>query len=412
MLHDKLLVACIDQEDAETFFKAKDKLLSPAALPKYQFVRNYFFKHNEFPSLSLVTSKFGALPSPTKDKAEHFLEEVRENYETRVMQDAIKDIAKNPAKAQQLMEKALTDIRSDDEDRVLQYGVAASSRMKRYLDNKAAGGIKYIPTGLDELDEKSYGYNKADFWVVGGTEGIGKSWLLLRFAMWADQYITEENWDRPVLVVSGEMDNEEMSDRLDCLRFGLPYGRFLAGELDKAQELKYMRGLRKLESNMIVVDDCSSIHDLAAYMSMLHPSCVFLDGAHLLAKEYDWKEIYSLTMGIKKLTRRKKIPVFATTHLKSGKGTSRGGGSLDDFSYGKSFTRDADVAGMMFQSEDMALSGELGLHFLKIRRGTPFKIIFKNDFGDMSMKVQSVEDGVFTTMPLSLGDESDDNPLY
>jgi len=192
---------------------------------------------------------------------------------------------------------------------------------------------------------------------------------------------------KDILFVTMEMDVEECEERMDSIRFKLPYGKFIRGQLSGKQEVAYRKGLATLQSNVRFVDGVDTVEDLAMFIDVYQPAAVFLDGTHLMAKSYDWQDMAKVTATLKRLTRIKHVPIINTTHIKSERGNDAKGGSNDDVAYSKGFTRDSDIVGILFANDQMRDASQFGIHWTKIRRGkVGQKIFFESDFEKMELR--------------------------
>ena len=163
---------------------------------------------------------------------------------------------------------------------------------------------------------------------MGGHEGAGKTWRLLYHAAWLDLTLIEANIDRNILIVSGEMDAEELIERLDAIKCQISYERLTRGELSRPEEWKYKAYLKGVKSNIKIVDTFDNLKDVEYYLTIYKPIMCFVDGSHLFASSYEWTEITKVTSGMKKMARNNSVPFFNTTHLKSERGKSADGGSM------------------------------------------------------------------------------------
>lgn len=383
----KLIYSAIDRKDREGLFSTRPHLFEAKARPILIFVKDFYLKHGDWPDVDTVESKYNVRLDVNTEPVKHWLEELTERYKTRLIEDAILEAASRKVDAVEIFQKALEKYHTtgDDEGAKL-YQDDGSSRYGRYDEVKKSGGIAYLSTGEDALDAISMGYRKADLWTLAGKEGSGKTFLLLYMAYFLDMELQNIGDDREILVVTMEMDIEECEERMDAIRFHLPYGKFIRGQLSNKQEVLYRRGLANLKSNIRFVDSIENTDDLAAYIDVYQPAAVFLDGSHLLAKDYDWKELARVTAAMKKITRNKKCPIVNTTHLKSERGSDAKGGSNDDVAYTKGYSRDSDIVGVLFANDTMQDAGQFGIHWTKIRRGkVGQKTFFEHDFDKMAL---------------------------
>ena len=230
-----------------------------------------------------------------------------------------------------------------------------------------------------------------DFTVTHNT------WLLVYLAFLLEKAIIakEEVTGQPIgdiLFITNEMGEEEIKERLDCLKFRLPYQRFLSGELTDREKNRYYKGLKKLEeekSKIRLVYSCQSTDELSTYMGLYQPAAVFLDGSYLMKSEAreGWEKITEITRSLKRLAKNFRAPIINTTQLRRGASKSESKFSLDgqdDFAYSSSYSQDSDIAIRMFQDADMKFHELIGMEVVKGRRvvaGTT--LIFQNDLDAM-----------------------------
>ena len=392
MLINSLIFSVIATNDTNTLFRTKDEFVTAKELPVLEFVKEYFRKYNKLPDYNTVEVKCSVQLEDNTESSQYWLDEIIEKYKESVIEKAVIDSAKDRSSAIDNFQKALIDVNVEVDSRIANYSEGAR-RAASYDARKGTGGVTYISTGREELDDFSLGFKRADLWTIGGHEGIGKSWLLLRMADAVDQYFIDFSFDKDILIVSGEMESSEMEERLDTIRCEVSYQRLSRGELTPAEERKYKRYLLGFDSNIRIVDSFDNLKDIDYLMTVYQPAIVFLDGSHLLSSSYEWTDIARVTAGMKKMTRNKKIPIVNTTHLKGDRGKSAKGGDIDDFAYTKGYTRDSDIVGVMYASDMMALENKIGVDWVKVRRGQRTQHIFQNDYETSTMSLLETKVG-------------------
>ena len=379
MLIEKFLYSVITDEDSTTLLKVKSSFLVDDEIDYVAFVQDFYATHSKFPDIATVNAKFGISLIKNTEPATHWFDEIYSLYQDGIVEKAILDGAKSKKDAIKIFQQAIVDYNTESEVEVLHFN-EGTKRAENYKDRKINKGITYLSTGRTELDEFSLGYKGADLWTIGGFESVGKTWQLLRMANWLDLWMFDNGVKRPILIISGEMTSDELADRLDAIRCELSYQRLSNGGLKPMEERKYMNYLKGFESNIVIVDSFDGMGDIEFFVALYRPGMMFIDGSHLLAPSYDWKDIAQVTARMKKLTRNNKIPIVNTTHLKAEKGKSNKGGELDDFAYTKGYTRDSDIVGVMFQTDLMALENKVGVDWVKVRRGNKSRSIWQTDY--------------------------------
>lgn len=382
MIQEYLIYSILENKDTETLAKVKNIYLTQESQNRVDFIRDYLAKYKDLPSVVALEQKFNTTLNTTTEPAGYWFNEVVSKYKENVVDDTIKLAAKNRNDAIKVFQKGILQYNSDHELRVVDYSFDPNRRYTRYEEIKKNSGITYMSSGNDEFDQITKGFRQADLWTIGGTEGIGKTWVILRMANWIDQMMLKSGLDGNILFVSCEVDIDECEERLDSINTSIPYGTFISGKLTPRQERRYKAYLANQKSNIKFVDDCENLDDVINYISLFAPKIVYIDGSHILANSFDWQDIAKLTGKMKKITRVHRVPIINTTHVKSGEGKK--GGNVDAFAYSKGYTRDSDIAGVLFADDAMQLRSELGIHFVKVRRGVPIKLIYQNNFKDMT----------------------------
>lgn len=234
-----------------------------------------------------------------------------------------------------------------------------------------------------------------DFTVTHNT------WLMVFLAYQLEKVLVsraELTGTRPgdILFITNEMGEDEIKERLDCIRFRLPYEKFLKGTLTEREKKRYYEGLATLKSEksfIRIVYSCQTIEELSTYMGLYRPSVVFIDGSYLMESQLaeGWEKITYITRNLKLLAKNFHIPIVNTTQLKRGSakhGSKLASDGQDDFAYSSSYTQDSDIAIRMFQDADMLFHSLVGCEVVKGRRvksGTTF--IFQDDLDMMNLSV-------------------------
>jgi hypothetical protein len=376
MLLEKFLYSVIEAGSSEELYKVRDEHLAKDQ-DVLVFVQDFYATYRKFPDVGTVEGKFNITLLDNTETPEYWRREIVDKYREGVIHKTVVNVAKDSTDAIDKFQEAIIKYHSEGDVSVTDYA-DGKDRVNQYKQRKGTNGITYVSTGSAELDMFSLGYKRTDLWTLGGAEGIGKTWQLLRMADAVDLELLTMGLKRTVLIISGEMSAEELTERLDAIRFSLDYHKLSRGKLGKLGERKYLRALQTVNTNIKIVDSFDSIQDVEYYISIYRPAICFIDGSHLLAPSYDWKDIAWVTASMKRITRNNKIPIVNTTHLKSEKGKGKTN-SLDDFAYTKGYTRDSDIVGLMFANDLMEIDGTVGIDWLKVRRGDKYRTVIQTD---------------------------------
>lgn len=406
MSQSKLIYSILESGDEQALFKVRDAYLAPQSLTIFNFIKSHLGKYGKMPDVPTVEGKFSVTLPPNTEKPDFWIAETVEKYQELAIEEAILNAAKNKKDGIKFFQEAIVKVTANHEVRAVDYGGNISERKQRYMEYVLKKGVGYLSSGLTDVDEATKGFKRADLWTFGGREGIGKTWFILRLALLIDGVMKVLGTRLPILFVSCEMDIEECEDRADCIGAKISYDKFLSGDLSRKQARQYHDYMDSLETNLKFIDDCTNMDDVERYIQLFRPAIVFIDGSHLLSRDYEWKNIAAMTAQMKKMTRLHRLPIVNTTHLKEGKGKTAKGGDVDDFAYTKGYTRDSDIVGVLYADEEMEAMFQIGAHFVKIRRGFPIKLIYETNTDTMEFKL--VQKAQVTGVTI-LDDEEEEN---
>lgn len=394
----KLLYAILRDADVDTLFKCRSKHFDKTEWAVYEYVQTFYTTYGHLPAQATVESQFSIELDVTTEPVKVWWDELIERWKKNVLDYSIIKAAKETTDKGKMavLQRAMAAYSDFEEDGIM--NVMELNRIAMYEESKVTGGI-YLSTGNDTFDEFSVGFGKADLWTLAGKEGQGKTWILLHLANWVDNTLKE---DRKILFVSCEMDKEECALRLDAIKTRLAYGKLIRGELSSMEERRYRAYASKMETKIYMTDQAFTLADLESLIVINRPKIVFVDGAHSLSDSMDWKDMFSLTLQLKKLTRKYKVPIVLSTHIQTDDETNR----LWSLAYSKGFTRNSDIVGVFFQDKLMEANDELGIDWVKIRRGVRCQTIQKMEFDPTSLEVieMRAKGDTMTSITESLGD--------
>lgn len=114
-----------------------------------------------------------------------------------------------------------------------------------------------VPSGLDDLDEMTSGFQNADLIILGARPSMGKTSLALNFVDKALQ----AQLDRTVQIFSMEMPAEAMLYRLMAIVGHLDLGKLLKGKLDEDDWPKLSAAVSRIDGygERLVIDDSSGL---------------------------------------------------------------------------------------------------------------------------------------------------------
>lgn len=398
---EELIVACLKRKDHKILSLIQRKWLDASEVKKYKFVMDYYREHGDIVGVKTFCEKFKLDDAEVDSRPAFYLNALKERFIFASMSDNIPRILRglkdDPREKLHELQSLIATLAVDAvESHDTLYSDDTDLRVKDYEERMKSLGVTYLSMGCEDMDKTFYGYRKPDLITIGGKAGQGKSWLVVYMAYMLEKVLQERELSGEtfgdILFITNEMGEDEIKERLDCIKFRLPYESFLKGTLTEREKRRYYNGLGELKtkkSRIRIVYSCSTIDELATYMGLYQPSVVFVDGSYLMESKMQegWEKITYITRNFKRLAKNFKIPIVNTTQLRrgSGKGASKvASDGQDDFAYSSSFVQDSDIAIRMFQDADMKYHDLVGMQVVKGRRtvsGTT--LIFQNDLNNM-----------------------------
>lgn len=399
---EQLLVACLKRKDQKIISVIQRGWLDGVEVRQYKFIMDYYREHGELIGLKTFCEKFKLDADTVDSRPTYYLNALKERFIFSMMSDNIpkilRGIKEEPREKLYELQSLIATLAVDAvESKDTLYSDDVEDRVRDYEERMKSLGVTYLSMGCSDMDSVFYGYRKQDLITFGGKAGQGKSWLLVYLTFLLEKVIKEKSeltgdTFGDILFITNEMGEEEIKERIDCLKFGLSYERFLKGTLTEREKKRYYRGLEELKkerSKIRIVYSCQTIDELSTLMGLYQPCAVFIDGSYLMEGKMQegWEKIVYITRNLKRLAKNFKTPIINTTQLKRGAGKSGSKMSLDgqdDFAYSNSYSQDSDIAIRMFQDADMKFHDFVGCEVVKGRRvvsGTT--LIFQNNLTEM-----------------------------
>jgi len=185
-------------------------------------------------------------------------------------------------------------------------------------ENKAL--VTGIPSGFQDLDQKTSGFQRGDLIIIAGRPGMGKTALALNIARNAAQETGE-----PAAIFSLEMSKEQLSLRMLSSEAGVDSTRMRGGFLNQEDLEKINRAAGVLYDTNLFIDDTPSISALeirakARRMKMEKGlGLIAIDYLQLMrgraSAERRELEISEISRSLKALAKELAIPVIALSQL-------------------------------------------------------------------------------------------------
>jgi replicative DNA helicase len=260
-------------------------------------------------------------------------------------------------------EKGLFAITQNNLSRTYESMGTLSSRVLKQIEevSKKADGLTGVPTGFTDLDRLTSGWQPSDLIVLAARPGMGKTSLILAFALNA-----AKDFNKPVALFSLEMANTQLVQRLISMESEIPAQKFRNGKLEDYEWQQLQTTVEKMNSVPIFIDDTPGINifELRAKCRRLKQQhgiqMVIIDYLQLMTGSSDGKnsgnreqEISSISRALKSMAKELLVPVIALSQLSRAVET-RGGNKrpqLSDLRESGAIEQDADIVGFIYRPE-------------------------------------------------------------
>ncbi len=231
---------------------------------------------------------------------------------------------------------------------------------KRIEEISNKEGLSGIPSGFNDLDKLTSGWQPSDLIIVAARPGMGKTALTLSMAR---NIAVSQN--QPVAFFSLEMSSVQLITRLISSETGLSSEKLRTGQLEPHEwELLNVK-VKSLEKAPLFIDDTPSlsIFDLRAKARRLSSQhgikLIVIDYLQLMTGGSSNKngnreqEISTISRNLKALAKELDVPVIALSQLSRAVET-RGGSKrplLSDLRESGAIEQDADIVSFIFRPE-------------------------------------------------------------
>jgi replicative DNA helicase len=252
--------------------------------------------------------------------------------------------------------------------------VSFVDRLRRALPEWMNGSaVPTIPFGLQFLDEATGGMRPEQFIVLSGLAKSRKTWTMLHIASNVHAY------GYPVIFLTFEMSNDELTERLATLWGKLPYQMVrdkIGLTADHQRQLLRHLNLREALPSFLGVEDAAGHSSATTIQALiqdrahqgLKPAAVFIDGMYLMTDDMtgeiggtDTKPLTNISRALKRLAQSQRVVVVGSTQQLYGK-ISKGRTSLYGIGYTSAFAQDATVAIGVEATEDQPNIATMRIH--------------------------------------------------
>lgn len=229
---------------------------------------------------------------------------------------------------------------------------------KIYKMSKEHTGVTGVPSGYDQLDVKTGGWQPTDLIILAARPSMGKTALALSLARNA-----AIDYDRPVGIFSLEMSSDQLALRLLCAEARVNMQQVRTGRIREEEFSRLAKYVGKLERSSILIDDTPGISILelrAKARRMVHEhgvQLIIIDYLQLMTapmvRESREREIATISRSLKGLAKDLRVPVMALSQLNRSVEQRTGGKPmLADLRESGSIEQDADVVMFIHRNKD------------------------------------------------------------
>jgi replicative DNA helicase len=233
--------------------------------------------------------------------------------------------------------------------------VSSFNKIEELYNNK--GKTTGVPTGFNDIDNKTSGLQKSDLILVAARPSMGKTSLALNIAQHAA--LIEQV---PVAIFSLEMSRDQLVSRMICAEANIDSHKMRTGNLAEDDWPKLARVVNRLSSANIYIDDTPGI--TVAEMRSKCRRLKLEKGLELILIDYlqlmqgsgraesRQQEISEISRSLKALAREMDCPVLAMSQLsRAPEMRSEHKPMLSDLRESGAIEQDADVVMFIYRDE-------------------------------------------------------------
>ncbi|OGY63725.1 MAG: replicative DNA helicase [Candidatus Harrisonbacteria bacterium RIFCSPLOWO2_02_FULL_41_11] len=187
--------------------------------------------------------------------------------------------------------------------------------------HREEGGLRGVPTGFQQLDDKLSGLQKSDMIVLGARPSLGKTSLALDIARHVGIKLK-----RPVGIFSLEMSREQIVDRIIAAEAQISLWELRSGRLKDDESFELIQhALNELTHATLYIDDTPSptimqMRSMARRLQAEHGlDLIIVDYIQLIQPKNNIaslvQQVTEFSRGLKSMARELNVPVLALSQL-------------------------------------------------------------------------------------------------
>jgi len=236
--------------------------------------------------------------------------------------------------------------------------IAAEVRKELEEISKRGDAIVGVPSGFDDLDKVTNGWQSSDLIILAARPGMGKTAFVLSLAKNAAER------DYPIAIFSLEMEDKQLVQRLISMDSEISTSRIRAAKLDQSEWNRVNQSVEKLSEMPLYIDDTPGINifELRAKCRRLKQNhdiqMIIIDYLQLMSADKGngkgqnrEQQISTISRSLKGLAKELKVPVIALSQLSRAVET-RGGDKrpmLSDLRESGAIEQDADIVTFVYR---------------------------------------------------------------
>ncbi|AZC39389.1 replicative DNA helicase [Pseudomonas chlororaphis] len=306
---------------------------------------------------------------PSVANIEHYAEIVRNRSHLRRLMSlgfqCSREAADQQASADEVQESIEQQLFALGQDKSPTESIDLNQRLLKIvgqIDDRFNGNVTLtgLPSGLDDLDEKTTGWQPADLIILAARPSMGKTSLALNFV---DSALQKES-KKSVQVYSLEMPGDALIYRLLAILGHLDLRNLLTGALEDEDWPKLSAAVSRMNNygDRLVIDDEAGLTPAALRAKARRfarkygpPSLIMIDYLQLMncpGQENRANEISAISRALKALAKEMDCPVIALSQLNRALETRQNKRPVNaDLRDSGAIEQDADVIMFVYRDE-------------------------------------------------------------
>ncbi|RJG26677.1 replicative DNA helicase [Paenibacillus thiaminolyticus] len=228
---------------------------------------------------------------------------------------------------------------------------------QRYETRDEDRGITGLPSGFDDLDRMTAGFQRSDLIIVAARPSVGKTAFALNIAQNVGVRTKET-----IAIFSLEMSKKQLVQRMMCAESRVDASRMRTGYFEDGDWEKLTNGIAQLAEADVYIDDTPglNVYEIRARCRRLKKErglgMIIIDYLQLIAGrgrgENRQQEVSEISRMLKQLARELDVPVIALSQLSRGVEQRQDKRPMmSDLRESGSIEQDADIVAFLYRDD-------------------------------------------------------------